>query len=253
MAWTMKRALAAKETAGFASNAKTAAPAPADALSQAMDRAIAEQQKTDPLIKMKIGGKEVLQRITNALKNERGVHIESLLACLGALAGYACQFSVRERNIKYGAKSADSGFTISTDSDGRKHYFGNSLNGPLLEDRYSVWSLTAGAVAQLGKPLPDIMDIVKHNVAAVGDAQFGIPRMPEGHGLGDLPLNYLKVVWPKILPIAQRFCDEPTHLPMVFGLAVQNAIIMAKDVIDPTLAGSIAMECAVPMSKVDLG
>ena len=48
---------------------------------------------------------------------------------------------------------------------------------------------------------------------------------------------------------------------MVFGLAIQNAILMAKDVIDPTLAGAYttlgvvlanAMECAVPMSKVDL-
>jgi hypothetical protein len=40
---------------------------------------------------------------------------------------------------------------------------------------------------------------------------------------------------------------------MVFAIAIQKAILMGKDVIDPTLAGTIVMECAVPMSKVDLG
>jgi hypothetical protein len=116
-----------------------------------------------------------------------------------------------------------------------------------------VWSLTAGTVQQLGKPLPDLTDIFKHAAATVGGAQFGIPRLPEGHRAGDLPINYLKAGWPKLLPIAQRFCDEPTHLPIVFALAIQKAILMGKDVIDPTLAGTIVMECAVPMSKVDLG
>jgi hypothetical protein len=237
MTLAMKRALADKENSGSASNAKSAAPALA----------------ADPLIKAKIGGKEIFDRVVNGVKDERGVHMETLLAYLGGLAGYACQFCVRERRIKYGAKSVDSGFTIVTGADGRKYYFGAALNEPLVEGRYSVWSLTAGAVAQLGKPLPDLRDIVKHSAATVGGARFGIPRMPEGHGLGGPPLDYLKAVWPKILPIAQRFCDDPVQLPIVFGIAVQNAIIMAKDVLDPTLAGAIAMECAVSMSKVDLG
>ena len=221
-------------------------------MARALKRAL-EKQKTDPLIKLQIGGKEIFDRMVGGLKDERGVHIESLLALLGALAGYACQFSVREQNTKSGAKSPVSGLAIATGADGRKYYFGDALNKSLAEDRYSVWSLTAGTVEQLGKPLPDLTDIFKHVAATVGSAQFGIPRLPEGHGTGDLPINYLKAIWPKILPVAWRFCDEPAHLPMVFGLAIQNAILMAKDVIDPTLAGTIAMECAVPMSKVDLG
>jgi hypothetical protein len=191
--------------------------------------------------------------MAGGLKGERGVHVESLLTLLGALAGYACQFSVREQNIKSGAKSPVSDLTLVTGADGRKYYVGGALNKPLAEDRYSVWSLTAGTVKQLGKPLPDLADILEHATATVGSAQFGIPRLPEGHGGRDLPINYLKAIWPKVLPIAKRFCDEPAHLPMVFALAIQHAILMGKDVIDPTLAGTIAMECAVPMSRVDLG
>jgi len=253
MARAMKRALADQRQAASAPTDQSAMPPATDALTQAMDRAIAEQQKTDPLIKVKIGGKEIFKRMVGALKDERGVHIESLLSSLGALAGYACQFSVRERNIKSGAKSPLSGLTVATGADGRKYYFGDALNKPLAEDRYSVWSLTAGTVQQLGKPLPDLTDIFKHATATVGSAQFGIPRMPKGHGTGDLPITYLKNIWPRILPVAQRFCDEPAHLPIVFALAIQDALHLAKDVIDPTLAGTIVMECAVPMSKVDLG
>jgi hypothetical protein len=222
------------------------------AMAREMNRTLVDAQKRSPTEKQKVGGREIFERITNGLKDERGVHVESQLACLGALAGYACQFSVREQSIKSGAKSPDIGFSIVTGADGRNYYFGGPLNKPLAEDKYSVWSLTAGAVKELGKPLPDLMNILKHAAATVGGAKFGIPRIPEGHGTGDLPIHYLKAVWPQILPIAQRFCDEPAQLPVVFGLAIQHTIIAAKDAIDPTLAGTIVMECAVPMSKVDL-
>jgi hypothetical protein len=164
----LERALANQRQGVAASNEKGELLPAAEPVTQAMERAIAEKQKTDPLIKVKIGGNEILQRVVGGLKDERGVHIESLLSVLGALAGYACQFSVREQNIKSGAKSPVSGLTIATGADGRNYYFGDALNKPLAEDRYSVWSLAAGTVKQLGKPLPDRTDIFKHASATVG-------------------------------------------------------------------------------------
>jgi hypothetical protein len=77
--------------------------------------------------------------------------------------------------------------------------------------------------------------------------------LPETHRPANLPINYLKAMWPTMMPLAKRFSAEPAQLPIVFGLAIQHAIVMGRTVIDPTLAASIAMECAVPMSKVDLG
>jgi hypothetical protein len=191
--------------------------------------------------------------MTQGLKNDRGVHIESLLACLGALAGYACQACVRENHARTGATSPESGLTVASGADGRRYFFGDPLNRLLAEDRCSVWSFTAGAVQHLGKPLPDIEGIFEHVASTVGGAQFGIPRIPADHRPGDVPINYLKAVWPQLLPIAKRFADEPAHLPMIYGLAIQHAIFAARNIIDPTLAATIAMECAVPMSKVDLG
>jgi hypothetical protein len=220
---------------------------------EAHDAARHETSALDSLAKARVGGREIYLRIGKAMKNERGVHIESLLACLGALAGYACQVCVRENNARSGAKSAEAGFVVIGTKDGGRFFAGDVLNQPLAESKYSVWSLTAGAIQQLGKPLPDIDGVFKHVVSSIGRPQFGVPRMPAGHNTGDLPINYLKPIWPRILPIARQFCDAPEHLPIVFGFAIQSAILASHEVIDATLAGTIAMESAVAMSKVDLG
>jgi hypothetical protein len=219
---------------------------------ESMRRAIEEQKKHDPLIGIKIGSKDINQWIINVLKNENGVHIESFLTILGALAGYACQASVREEAGVSHLVPEEKAFTIAQGRDGKKYFFGALINKPLAEAEYSVWSLVAGAVQHLGKTPPDIEDIFKHVAATVGGNDFGIPRIPEDHFANELPLSYLKQIWPHLSPIAMNFCDKPSELPILFGLAIQEAIFMAKDVIDPTLAATIVMESAVPMSKVDI-
>ena len=61
---------------------------------EALIHAIREKSKEDPLVGVKIGGKEIYQRLIEAMTTPQGVHIESLLCACGALAGYACQASV---------------------------------------------------------------------------------------------------------------------------------------------------------------
>lgn len=204
------------------------------------------------LAKLKLAGSEVYQRTVKSLQDPRGVHIESVLSCLGAFAGYACQFGIRKLAARPGSNTSGNGMRIVQGKDGMNYYFGDALNAPLLESPFAIWSLVAGCVQNLGKPLPDVNDIFKHVAGTVGGPQFGIPRIPEEHRPGDLPLNYLKAGWQRILPVAWEFCEQAMHLPIVFGFAIQDAIGAGKDVLDPTLAATIAMESAVPMSKVDL-
>lgn len=221
-------------------------------IAESMQRAIEEQKKHDPLVGVKIGSKEINQRIMTFLKNEKGVHIESFLSILGTLAGYACQVSVREEMGVPDVTAEEKAFIVVQGADGKKYFFGDLLNRPLAESQYSVWGLVAGAIQHLGKTPPDIRDIFKHVSATVGGDEFGIPKIPENHFASALPLTYLKNIWPHLSPIAREFCDKPSELPILFGIAIQEAIFMAKDVIDPVVAASIAMESAVPMSKVDI-
>lgn len=219
---------------------------------EAMFRAIEEKRESDPLIGAKLGSKEVVQRLLVSMKSARGVHIESLLCVLGSLAGYACQADLRNQAKKQGIPEMSVLMVIDT-KNGKKFFFGDHLNKSLAESKFSIWSLAAGAAQSHGcNELPDINEIFGHVTSSVDGANFGIPRIPEGHKPGDLPINYLKALWPAMLKVTQSFCKESVEWPLLFGFAIQEVMDSSKEMIEPELALRIVMECAIPMSKVDL-
>ena len=223
-----------------------------DPKTAALVNAIRERTKEDPLVGAKLGAKEVLQRLIDGMKNERGVHVESLLCALGALAGYSCQANLRAQALSKGMPETAPFQAVET-KDGKKYFFGDPLNNALAGSQHSVWGLAAGAAQHAGAgELPDINDIFKHTSSVLGGQEFGVPRVPQQHAAGDLPINYLKALWPTLFPAVELFCPNPVDWPILFSLAIQEVIIMAKSVIAPDLALRIIMESAVPMSKIDL-
>lgn len=201
-------------------------------------------------------GREVLGLAMAALKDERGIHLESLFCALGALAGRACQDSVRARALSEG-KPADAYFTVATTTDGQKYYFGDALNQPLAEDRVSVWSLVAGAAAHDGaRQLPDLDEIFKHNAAVLGSEQFGIPRLPPEHPVQGLPLDYARKLWPDARKVVAEFAGEPRLWPLAIGLAIQELMAQtqgnARGQVPPEVVARIVMEAAIPVSKVPI-
>jgi hypothetical protein len=212
-------------------------------------QAIAEKRASDPLIGAKVAGKEVLHRLMNAMTNEKGIQVESLLTALGALAGFSCQMGIRQecenKNIK------ELPFVVMTMKDGKNLFFGDQLNAPLLESQYSVWSLCAAIAQHLGATLPDLRELVQHVSKVAGTPEFGRPRIPTGNQPGELPINYVRYLWLPLLPILKKFCGSPQEWHVAFGLAAQEAIGLAKSAINPGMAVAIIMESAVPLSKVD--
>lgn len=206
----------------------------------------------DPLIGAKVGAKEALHRIIHAMQGERGVHIDSLLCALGALAGYACQASARARAQAEGNTDADI-FTLVRGVDGKQYFYGDAINWPLVEAPLSVWSLAAGVVQQLGgSTFADPLEIFRYVAGSVGGEGFGIPRWPAGHGSAQPPRDYVAIFWPMLLPVLEMLCTQPSEWPVLYGLAIQEAIVLGKDALAPELALNIVMESAVPMSKIDL-
>ena len=224
----------------------------------AVRRAIADRKNEDPLIGIKIGAKEVNHRIIEAFKkvDSKGVHVGSLLTILGSLAGYSCQMVAR---INLGELAKENKVTdvdlvhVAETADGKKFYFGDSINKSLAEDKYSIWSMAAGAAQHNGcKELPDIHEIFKHVTSTLGSEQFGIPRVPDEQKAFDTPANIVLTTWPEMQPILKEFCDKPAEWPMIFAAAIQEIIDMSKNIIDPKIALTVVMECAIPMSKIDL-
>jgi hypothetical protein len=212
---------------------------------------IDQKRKSDPLIGAKIGADYVLNNLIEMLKDDRGVHIETLLCIIGSLAGYSCQICAREQNTLDGLEET-ANFTIVAGTNGEKYFYGDALNKYIAEDKYSIWSLAAGAVNSLNKPIPDINEIFEYVSKVVGSDQFGIVRFPEGQSIADKPINFLIKLWPQVFPNIKKYCKYPNEYPILFGLALQKAIILAKDAIFADVAAKIAMECAISMSKVDI-
>lgn len=212
---------------------------------EAMARAIAEKKKEDPLIGVKIGSKSFLDQLLNAMKNERGVHIESLLALLGSVGGFACQMSVR-------AQQSAPAFVVFEGADGHKYFFGDLINYPLAEAPLSLYGIAGGGAQTAGATtFPDLKELFEYVTKSAGTPAFGIPRVPDAHKPSDMPINYVRSIWPKMPQILAQHCDSPDQWPIFFGLAIQQAIIMGKSAIDPQLALQIVMECAIPMSKIN--
>lgn len=221
---------------------------------QAMEQAIKSAEEEDPLVRAKLGALSVKNALYEVLqkRDPRGVHVDTVLGILGSMSGFSCLLHAYvAQQAGHGANDPQA-IAVGTGADGQTYYSGNLINAPLLENQHSVWGLVGGMAQHLGSSqLPDIHDIAKHVAATVGTDEFGVPRMPEGHNLSDMPRNYIRELYPILIKDAKQFTTNAQDFPILFALAIQQVMEDARDVIDPGLAAKIAMECAVPMSKID--
>lgn len=212
---------------------------------------VKEMTPTDPSAGAKVGGKEFADRLIAAMKTTRGVHVESLMCAAGAVAGYSCQVAIRTKNRDNGLPETI-GFAVATTQDGDTFFFGDELNRLLAESQLSVWSIAAGAAQACGcHDIPDISGIFEHVAETIGSKEFGVPRLPDGHPIHELPRTYLDRFWPLFSASAARFCPNPDDWSLLFGLMLQNLLMQTKDALNSCIALKVIMESAIPMSKVN--
>ena len=112
--------------------------------------------------------------------------------------------------------------------------------------------VAAGIIARISEqPVPDMIPIVRHVAETVGGGAFGTIRFPEGTAAGDTPINYLIHFWHVVPAITHPLGIDEREWPTLFGIAAQNCLVMAREVIAPTVALTLFMESAVAMAKVD--
>jgi hypothetical protein len=217
-----------------------------------LDGAIAARRSQDPLVGAKIGAEEVSRRLLQAMATDRGVHVESLLAVCGALAGYAWQASLRARARADGQVEPPGLHVVGT-RNGGSFLVGEELAQGLFSERYSTWGLAAAAAQQAGcTTLPDPMALWRHGMDSLGQETFGVPQVPSRHQPSPDSLQSLSSLWPALLPLVLRFCPDPAEWPILYGLLAQKAITMGREVVDPCLALRIVMDTAVANAMVIL-
>ncbi len=223
-----------------------------EVLRDSLLEAIAERRAQDPLVGAKVGAEEVSRRLLEAMASERGVHVESLLAVCGFLAGQACQASLRAR-ARAAGQEMPAGLHVVDTRGGDTYLVGDPLVQVLFNDPYATWALAAGAAQQAGCAiLPDPKDLWRHGIETLGQETFGVPRVPSRHRPSPESLQLLPTVWPAVLPLARRVCPAAAEWPILFGLVAQKAITMGREVIDPCLALRIVMDTAIAGAMVVL-
>ena len=191
--------------------------------------------------------------LMTALRDERGLHCETVLTVVGALGGYAAQQAIWEGMVKPGLITKEKAFMVVGTESGEEFYFGDAINMALAStgpNIASFWSLVAGGAQSVGaRQLPDIAEIFKHAAETVGTEAFGIPRLPPRYMPKPTPRRALNECWPHVHAMLKA--TTPGTWAMQLGVVAQRLIAQMKDVVPPEMAAKILMEAAVPMSKVD--
>lgn len=217
-----------------------------------LEAAIENERANNPMAPLKIGAQELTQTLLEGMKTENGVHIESLLAVLASLAGFCCVDSALKQAAAWNKSSRDCGILDIETSNGDRYYTGDAINYLLAESETSLWALVAGIINHFGsQDYPDVGEIAGYVVSTFGSSDYGRPRLSEKHQPADLPINYVRDLWPHILPLVEKRSPVVKDRILLFGFAIQNVVEMGKDVISPSIAGKLVMECAVPMSRLD--
>jgi hypothetical protein len=209
------------------------------------------------------------------LTGPRGVHAETLMVVTGALAGFAAQ-NAAFRSIGPPGTPAN-GAIMEAEAGGERYYFGDRINGYLVQQTgqyaYPLWGFVAAAAMQAGTAradLPNVVEMFDHVSKSIGTPDFGIPRTSKDHPFHLTPRQALEKFWPiaKVLlsnadgvlvrglsgldsdPEGRTSVPE-AHWPLVIALVAQQFIKTAKGTLDPRLSFSLIMESAIMMSKVD--
>jgi hypothetical protein len=198
---------------------------------------------------------ELVEMLFAELRDSSGVDLQTALTTLGALAGFSGQMAIRENLIKTGKIPEEKAFLVAKTNSGETYYFGDLLNEILFSNKpdiVSISGMVGGAAQQSGaKTLPDIGDIARHVAGTVGGDGFGVPRLPPHHMPRNPPIELLDRFWNPMRNFLVVNVHSPTQWPLVFGLAAQKVIVMAKDTLDPALAAQIVMEAMIPLASVD--
>lgn len=197
----------------------------------------------------KTAGAQIRTEVLDGLRTDRGgVHAESLLTALGAIAGFACQMGLR---AEAAAKGVAAPLAMVRTRDDRTLYVGDALDQAVAGSPLSLWSLCARSAQRLGAEVLDVDEIFAHAARAAGTPDFDVPRVPRWAKAEDLPINYVRACWPSTRAILEDLRLEPPEWRIAAGLAAQEALLSTKDRVPLEVGLRIVMESAIPMARID--
>jgi hypothetical protein len=96
-----------------------------------------------------------------------------------------------------------------------------------------------------------VHEVMSRTAQRVGTAEFGKPDLPDEHQPAMPPFEWVKHGRVRIVEALDLYEVPPLLRPSAVGFALQRAVDEGREALDPLMAVKIAIECSVPMAKVD--
>lgn len=189
------------------------------------------RRRDDPYVGAKLAGQEIYANLVEMLKTENGVHIESLLAIIGAAGGYECMYGIMntfyrlldEMKLTVAAGGALS-ILIAETKDGGKFLFGDRVG-----NEFCLFCMNAGKTTQ--PPIEDLKPLSAKAAAAAGTPEYWLT--PFDDKVGSSPKELSDVFCGKFNVTFKTFCVYPQERMIAWSIAAQLAVEQASKVITP--------------------
>lgn len=187
------------------------------------------------------------------------VHLATLAAAAGAVAGFSAQCALRAENGGWPA-----GMKVATTKSGAQYYFGDPLNNALMagsaaEAPLRAWSMIAGAAVAVGVQPSPLYQMFAHVSAMIGQDEGFYPAAAERPKLPGLEL--LKRVWPLASDcfegrlsgkVMRDEAAAPARWrPVIAAHVAHYGLRQTQSALDPATGVAIAFESAIYASKIE--
>lgn len=221
------------------------------------DRSEFPWAKSDSEISCNLACGNICNNLVERMKVDGQVHAETYVAAAGVISGYAAQRTLF-------AKGHATPNAFVTAADGREFLYGDPINdslmGQLPGDTVGVIDIAVCAAMACGLEQPQMNEISRHFkyvASQIGDPFF--PSIPQSHHPHHDADELLGVLWPWTIKflhadfddLHRRFGAVPQEWWRdVVSRSISRAITDVKDVLDPEIALTIAIESSIYGSKV---
>ena len=189
------------------------------------------QREKDPYIGAKLAGREIYASLLEMLKTEKGVHIETLLAVIGAAGGYECMYGIMtvfyslldELKLTVAAGGALSIFVAETKGGG-KFLFGDRVG-----NEFCLFYMNAAKTTR--PPIEELKPLSERAAATAGTPAYW--TTPFDGKVDSSPKELSDVFCGKFNVTFKTFCLYPQERMLAWSIAAQLAVEQAGKVISP--------------------
>jgi hypothetical protein len=206
----------------------------------------------------------LLTALPRRLTLKGGVHAETCLAAIGAIAGLAAQRALFQQLTEQGDAATIKQIRSGRTRTGIEYFSGEALNRMLVPapgaNTGGIWPLVAAGALRVGMPrrqLPDVDEMFAHVARSLAKDGEGRPS-PPNHQPHMSGREMLQIVWPVAMDCfhgraPDTFPHRPTairHWPAIAGCVAGELIQETAAILHPRIGLTIVMESAIYASKI---